>query len=471
MNWLLLLVVLLHHLPEKATGVRLVRLTALKCGGKLRPPSSDTDVAAAFLSKGKLEVLESEDDEEGDAGSGSGSNEAILCDVMPVPLFDARGKAMVTELLTNPASYDKFAVAPYLVNRDGGIYDALPWAWKGKGAQARLDFYKLLQQVRVDPRFKGAPERAFFTALEDQLDAVVTGLFFEVRDELASDRVSLGSALVVARTAVAAEWRLSLRGSGLPTASSTDPDIRDHDACVVTCTPDELVALSAVLDLPIYMPEELFDSSAVDARLINYGSDDDDGNGGESSSNMAGKMTIYAPVFRSAQQRTAWERQGSGRTAPSSRPDIRPAWEIFDAKTFFGMSSAEKRATLRASGVTSLPRPREGLDSLDRALVDKMDDAVRAEVLRMRAAQQGAPLLGGNAPASGRQAVLQQLAQALEDGDVARAESLREKFVLMTERRADPTQQEGTYDRFLDQDEWYQEQRRRAMAPKPPKKD
>ena len=464
----------LLYTSSKTSPVRLVRLTALRCAGKLRPPASDNDVTAAFLSKGKLEVLESDDGSNSNTNSNS-KNEAILCDLIPVPLFDPRGKAVVTELLTSPTLFDTYAVAPYLVNRDGGIYDKLPWAWKGKGTQARLDFYKLLQQVRVDPRFKEAPERAFFTALSDQLDAVVTGLFFEVRDELSTNTVSLGCALVVARTAVEADWRLSLRSNGLPTASSTDPDIRDHDACVVTCHPDELVALSALLNLPIYMPEDLFDSSAVDARLVNYANDDgDEGDGDDDGGGIAkaGKMTIYAPVFRSDRERAAWDRQGSSMSAAAQQQqqrDILPAWEIFDAKTFFGMSSAEKRATLRASGVTALPRPREGLDSLDRALVDKMDDAVRAEVLRMRAVQQEGGAGGGNAPASGRQEKLQQIVQALEDGDVARAEAFRDEFLRMTERRADPTQQEGTYDRFLDQDEWYQEQRRRAMAPK--KKD
>eukprot|EP01036_Dinobryon_divergens_P054897 gene54897-73336_t len=49
------------------------------------------------------------------------------------------------------------------------------------------------------------------------------------------------------------------------------------------------------------------------------------------------------------------------------------------------MSMVEKRAVLRASKVKNLPRPREGSKVLDDMLLDIADDAVRREVLRLRA--------------------------------------------------------------------------------------
>lgn len=456
-------------------SVRLVKLTPLRCNGKFLPPSESKEVSTAFLSQGKLEVLESDEDD----------NEAILCDIMPVPLFDVRGEKIVTKLLAQ-RGFDPFSIHNVFVNRDNGVYDNLPWEWKGKGSRARLELYNLLQQIRIEKRFQDAPELAFFTALNNILDAKVTGLFFEVRDELATNSVSLGAALVVARNGVAKEWKLSRSNSGLPSASSTDADIREHDVCVVNCHPDELVSIALLLNMPIYMPEQLFDSSAIDARLINYEDNNIDGANGEETDkddeaegverqapSKTGKkgtsMMIYAPVFRSARKRAEWEKRGEQKSAGKSiEREITPAWEIFDPKKIMGMSSIEKRAVLRASGVTSLPRPREGLGSLDRALIDKMDDAVRGEVLRLIAGSGDASLPPQQQPTSARQVKLQEIGQALEDGDVDRAEWLRTEFMTMTERRADPTQEEGSYDRFLDQDEWYLEQRRKAMAP--PKK-
>ena len=120
----------------------------------------------------------------------------------------------------------------------------------------------------------------------------------------------------------------------------------------------------------------------------------------------------------------------------------------------------EKRATLRASGVTSLPRPREGLDSLDKALLDKMDEAVRGEYLRLRS------LNGPAAVTSPRQALLKAMGEAFDEGDIKAATELREEFMILTSRTADPTQESGSYDPYLDQDDWYMAARRKAMAPK-----
>ena len=58
------------------------------------------------------------------------------------------------------------------------------------------------------------------------------------------------------------------------------------------------------------------------------------------------------------------------------------------------------------------------------------------------------------------------MGEALEAGDMEKAKQLREEFMQVTARRADPTQAEGTYDPYLDQDDWYMAARRKAMAPK-----
>jgi hypothetical protein len=113
--------------------------------------------------------------------------------------------------------------------------------------------------------------------------------------------------------------------------------------------------------------------------------------------------------------------------------------------------SVEKRAVLRASGVISLPRPREGLDALDRALLDKMDVAVRGEVLRLLGDDDERFLSLAKQWESPRQVLLMEIGKALEEGEINKAEELREKFAAMTMRRADPTQREGSYDQYLDQ--------------------
>ena len=47
--------------------------------------------------------------------------------------------------------------------------------------------------------------------------------------------------------------------------------------------------------------------------------------------------------------------------------------------------------------------------------------------------------------------------------DTPQAMALRDEFALLTQLRADPTQTQGSYDRFLDQDDWYMKARRKSM--------
>jgi hypothetical protein len=153
-------------------------------------------------------------------------------------------------------------------------------------------------------------------------------------------------------------------------------------------------------------------------------------------------------------------------SAPST-PDVATstsaAWEIFDPSTFLSMSSLDKRNVLRASGVSELPRPRQGVRALDNLLEDLMDDAVRSEYFRLKAGKKSRQIPSINPP-EGRQAVLQAMTEALESGDINTAEKLRERFTMLTLLKADHTQPQGSYQQYLDQDEWYMIARKKAMG-------
>ena len=49
---------------------------------------------------------------------------------------------------------------------------------------------------------------------------------------------------------------------------------------------------------------------------------------------------------------------------------------------FLGMRLSEKRACLRASGIKSMPRPREGPRMVDAIMIPLLDEEVAYEVLR-----------------------------------------------------------------------------------------
>ena len=433
-----LLVAVILALRSCVVESRLVALSPLKCKGSLRGAGGEL-VPSVYLSRGKLEIIEN--------AEGSGSSSAVLCDVIPVPLLNSRGESLVSQLLkknkkSTQFGFDPFSADAILVNRDGGLYDNLPYCWR-KDTNAKLELFNLVQ--------KSKGEGNFLKAVDSILGSQVTGILIELRDQLTTDIVVLGGAVVFCRNAVADDWKMSTSNTEIPTTSSKDdPDeVSASSACIIECHMDELIAVSLLTGLPIFMPKSLYDSLAIDATLTN-----DDNSGGSS------EMSICGPTFRTRADRQQYKESTRGSKQSGYVSEASPAWEIFDAKKFINMSPVEKRATLRASGVTSLPRPRDGLDSLDRALLEKMDEAVRGEVLRLKGREEGPSIQ------SPRQAVLKSIGEALDMGDVEKAKSLREEFMSMTARIADPTQAAGSYDPYLDQDDWYMAERRRAMAPK-----
>ena len=65
----------------------------------------------------------------------------------------------------------------------------------------------------------------------------------------------------------------------------------------------------------------------------------------------------------------------------------------------------------------------------------------------------------------------QRAAQASADGDLAGELRARDDEAVYSAIRADITQDEGSYSRFLDKDEWYERQRRRTNGAYDPADD
>lgn len=406
----------------------LVVLNLLKLHGKISSPIGE--FPCALLSKGKLEVIEEKM-----------SNEVVLCDIFPIPLLndDAfRPKGSLVEIC----------------NRDDGIFDNLPYDWVGNSSKKRLfDLCSFDLQKKVFTKQLPSVEAAFCGAIESVLNAKIINLVVEISDEVAKDQIKLGGAVMIAMHGDCQNWKKVNSTELLPQSLSNDAN--PSTARLINCHMDELVAFALSMQMPILVSKRLFEKGSMDAILR------------KSPTNDA--LEIHAN-FRN---------QGCKAEMDGSDLDrITAAWEIFDPRRFLAMSTIQKRATLRASGISNLPRPREGVSVLDNLLADVMDDAVRAEYFRLIATQGPAARTGqqGNSNdddvairTNSRQDLLRRMSEALSEGDIKLAESLREQFVLASVTIADPTQPRGSYDRYLDQDDWYMEARRKAMAPKPKK--
>ena len=344
-----------------------IELFPLRTKGILKDSRGNL-VQSIFLGRKNLEVIGDEYENK---------NQVILCDICPVPLFEY---ADLSYSQFSQTSRD-VSLCKNVVNRDQGIYDKLPYFWI-KNTNVKKNFFDFMNGAQVfaeeaeyklasaSPSNKG-PYSALNFCIETFLKANITGIIMEPVDESKSSIV-LGSAVVISKHAYAQEWTLSATNQKLPKS-------RDNDVAIVCLCPlDEAVGLSLALNKPIYTTNTIYESLSVDAKLVQMGGRE----GGMNDMNEQ-KLTIYAEQKRVTSP--APSQQYDNREKDKiSRADVKAAWEIFDPRTFLTMTVAQKRETLRVSGVTDLPRPREGEAELDRMLLDLADDAVRREVFRLK---------------------------------------------------------------------------------------
>ena len=102
---------------------------------------------------------------------------------------------------------------------------------------------------------------------------------------------------------------------------------------------------------------------------------------------------------------------------------------------------------------------------LDELLVPLIDESIRRQY-RIRDAERRKDYAEADqlrAQISPRQAALEKAQRAREEGLDERAAQLEEEADLYKALRADVTQDEFAYDRFLDRDEWYERETRAQL--------
>lgn len=404
-----------------------------------------------FLSPEKIEIIENDNEE---------NSSICICDIIPLPVSNAHYNGF------------GFSSPSQVCSRDTGLYDCLPYQWGQISSKKILyDFLCYEAYRQIPPIFK-TPSHTLLDQIRRLLGAEAKALLVEVVDENVDESVKLGACLVLSRV-------VKITSEPKRNQSDRSDDINNNEECYVKICLDELVHLSVDLDVPILMDKQLYQKCSVDAMLINKAQLNADDNSGTNDSWSDMKQN---DLFINAQPPRSNTKSIS--KSNSVKPPLgKPIWEIYDTNEFLRMSVAEKRELLRRSGITNLPRPREGAAALDALLTDNMDSAVRAEYFRRQASSRSSTSdssskseinkdtnkdinIDSESYSSNRQVLLQQMAESLSKNDMTTAIRLRDEFALLTSVRADPTQDKGSYDPYLDQDDWYMAARRKAMASK-----
>lgn len=437
----------------------LIPLSPLQIAGVYKvtyPDGEVREIDTVFLSKGKLEILEEGDDDSEEDDEEDGKSSCVtLCDVVPLlvnmQMFPEEGG---TGLLKRNS----------VLNRDSGFYDFFPIKEVKKELYDKCNTYK--GKDFVTPMME---------KIKELTDLEAVGLLVEVSDEFDDGKVSLGAGVIMVDGSdpdLVAEYdmrdgskvkAMSLKAVGkLPSAKPevtktplqkrltntlAEKETRgDRKVMIVKCYLDEMILFSRWLNIPISCPRKLFAKVSVDADLSND------------------PLLISAPLAAQITESVNKLKRNAREEGEVDEDAIVKVWEIFNPKEFISMSNVEKRALLRASGVRSLPRPRDGIQALDELLLDLMDSSVRSEVLRLKGSRDETLADIGDSTGDDRTQLLRAIGEALTNGNIDEATELRESFALKTLLRADPTQEEGSYDPYLDQDDWYYKARVKAMA-------
>jgi hypothetical protein len=225
---------------------------------------------------------------------------------------------------------------------------------------------------------------------------------------------------------------------------------------------DELIGIHFATKIPIVISENLYNRICIDGILEQFQSDDNT----NEDSNIKPKTMITAPFFEKKRDSELWQAQLEQTRARPAKP-VPQVTQIKDATTFLRMRLSEKRACLRASGVVSLPRPREGPKKVDAIMIPLLDEEVAYEVLRRLGETKGDfDMAAKMSDFQSRKPILaRQVKEAQLNGDLNKAKELCDELNSLATLRFDPSNpdDEVTKDGF-DIEEWYWQERKRVYG-------
>ncbi|KAL3915048.1 MAG: hypothetical protein SGILL_005829 [Bacillariaceae sp.] len=359
------------------------------------------------------------------------------------------------------------------------------------GYAPMLDSQKNVEKTFLDSSYR-SPYDLLKEILRDQLNAEVIGCALE-NTSLLRGNVVMGGAILIQRNTPTKSTRLA--GEDVKYQDFEEDfgneGIVGGETMVVECDADEAVGVALAYGLPLRVEQAIFENAPV---LVNRDTEDIMRN--------ATNMKEVLPVWKVQDSALTIQVEGDADMADSSSPISIPRTtaSLFDSmlsssdsngsssstsSTMFptdnpikslqqldGLNNASKAKTLLEMSNFSerLPRPRVLRTSppndnpLDKLLLPLIDESVRNQYQIRQAEQKGDTALVEQLRSS--QSKLQ---EAREKADTARTdgnEELAEKWDnearFLESLRADVTQNEGSYSRFLDRDDWYERDRQRT---------
>eukprot|EP00592_Proboscia_alata_P022867 CAMPEP_0194424308 /NCGR_PEP_ID=MMETSP0176-20130528/23581_1 /TAXON_ID=216777 /ORGANISM="Proboscia alata, Strain PI-D3" /LENGTH=953 /DNA_ID=CAMNT_0039233999 /DNA_START=45 /DNA_END=2906 /DNA_ORIENTATION=+ len=338
--------------------------------------------------------------------------------------------------------------------------------------------------------------------LSNQLRASVLGTVLEDAWIFDEDKIMLGGAIVLKRDSPPGdnEEYVMIDGEVITNAppplddnydlddddnysrSKESVPVQTGDVSIVECDTDEAIAVALASQNCISVERNLWESLSMTVVYDEYFNDDeDDQKNNTVDTSSFGFLPKIIPLegddgdklFKSSKMNEVTDSIATDKNEITiDNVNNNP---IHSVETFYSLSIQEKAQILvmlnSFPDKTKIPRPRvlrqEGNDSsLDRLLLPLIDESTRRQLLLRDAEERGdtntVRRLERGMSKRQQYKELSDNAKTLGNDETARVYEYEAKFY--EDLRADVTQDEGSYDSYLDKDEWYERQRLRAMG-------
>ena len=320
--------------------------------------------------------------------------------------------------------------------------------------------------------------------IDEQLNAEVIGCIIE-DSSLFNGSVIFGGGIVLQRKGRTKE--ISINGEKVELNDSDDDfgndGIKKGETLLVECDTDEAIGMAIACNVDICMERSEWDKSRLSTPFVFEEAEE------------KGNLDIL-PTLTSSSDAITIETQGEGTMSENTKIQA-PRGNNLDM-TFFGSKKDDKRSVFdttipiqsleefdsmsiqdKAQLLTSLdsfdgrlPRPRvlkinqddgSGFNALDKQLLPLIDESTRREIMIRKAREEGNidEIDYLESEKSARQIAKRNAAIAREEGNDTLAARWEKEAELYADLRADVTQDEGSYSRFLDRDLWYEKTRQK----------
>lgn len=317
----------------------------------------------------------------------------------------------------------------------------------------------------------------------DQLNADVIGVVLE-NTNVFDETVMLGGALILRRKTD--KKTVTIDGEEVQVDDEEEdfgnPDGEGGETMLVECDADEAVGVALAYDIPIRLESQIWERSNMFATLV-PGEDEESTNvfesipqwnienrgitflvegQGRNASDMTQVSPLRIPKTTTSMFDALFESSESSPTAtfPTDNP-------IQSLSEFDELTNQDKAITLRSLSnfQGKLPRPRvirdaesRGKNLLDEQLMPFIDESVRNQYLIRDAEkrQDYEAVAALKLSKSRRQMAKEKAEEAREAGLNDVAQKYDDEADFYDNLRADVTQDEGSYSRFLDKDELYE---------------